>query len=142
MNFIDKALADKLTGDDFLQAMAAIYSESEVRDILSDYPAFIADVITIIDYDTALNMDGLSDIITDYGNSQDQLDAILTALEHCGLTDEADILREAKALWDTDEDQYEETYSDFSDRLVLFSDSDRFWDCVRAYIDANLTQNQ
>ena len=61
------------------------------------------------------------------------------SLEHCGLTDEADILREAKALWETDEDQYEETYSDFSDRLVLFSDSDRFWDCVRAYIDANIT---
>ena len=139
MNFIDKALADNLTGDDFLQAMAGIYSESEVRDILSKYPAFIADVITIIDYDTALNMDGLSDIITDYGNSQNQFGAILTALEHCGLTDEADILREAKALWETDEDQYEETYSDFSDRLVLFSDSDRFWDSVRAYIDENLT---
>ena len=139
MNFIDKALADKLTGDDFLQAMAGIYSESDVRDILSKYPAFIADVITIIDYDTALNMDGLSDIITDYGNSQDHLETILLALEHCGLTEEADILREAKALWDTDEDQYEETYSVFCDRLVLFSDPDRFWDCVRAYIDANLT---
>ena len=23
---------------------------------------------------------------------------------------------------------------------LLFSDSDRFWDCVRAYIDANITQ--
>ena len=69
MNFIDKALADKLTGDDFLQAMAGIYSESEVRDILSKYPAFIADVITIIDYDTALNMDGLSDIIAPPINS-------------------------------------------------------------------------
>ena len=139
MNFIDKALADKLTGDDFLQAMADIYSESEVRDILPQYPSFITDVIAIIDYDTALNMDGLSDIIADYGNSQEQLEPILTALEHCGLQEEADILREAKTLWNTDEEQYEKICDSFADRLVLFNDTDRFWDSVRAYIDTNLT---
>ena len=30
MNFIDKAFAQNLKGDDFLQAMADIYSEPEV----------------------------------------------------------------------------------------------------------------
>ena len=53
----DKAFADKLTGDDFLQAMAEIYSEPEVRKTLGQYPAFVSDVITVIDYDTALQMD-------------------------------------------------------------------------------------
>lgn len=57
MNFIDKAFADKLTGDDFLQAMAEIYSEPEVRKTLDQYQAFVSDVITVIDYDTALQMD-------------------------------------------------------------------------------------
>lgn len=64
VNFIDKAFEQKLTGDDFLQAMAAIYSEPEVYKILSQYPIFVADVISIIDYDTALQMDGLDDIIS------------------------------------------------------------------------------
>ena len=57
MNFIDKAFADKLTGDDFLQVMAEIYTEPEVRKTLNQYPAFVSDVITVIDYDTALQMD-------------------------------------------------------------------------------------
>lgn len=35
VNFVDKAFEQKLTGDDFLQAMAAIYSEPEVYKILS-----------------------------------------------------------------------------------------------------------
>ena len=31
MNFIDKAFENNLKGDDFLQAMADVYSEHEVR---------------------------------------------------------------------------------------------------------------
>lgn len=34
MNFIDKAFEDHLQGDDFLQAMADIYSECEIREVL------------------------------------------------------------------------------------------------------------
>ena len=51
MNFIDKAFESKLSGDDFLQAMADIYSEPEVREIIDKYPQFVKDVILIIDYD-------------------------------------------------------------------------------------------
>lgn len=87
MNFIDKAITDKLAGDDFLQAMATIYSESEVRKILHRYPTFISDVITIIDYDTALQMDGLDDIIS--GNLSHRYLEIVDALERCGLEHEA-----------------------------------------------------
>ena len=61
MNFIDKAFAQNLKGDDFLQAMADIYSEPEVYKELKKYPRFVADIITVIDYDTALQMDGLDD---------------------------------------------------------------------------------
>lgn len=46
MNFIDKALAQNLTGDDFLQAMASIYSEPEGYEVLDQYPAFVVDVIS------------------------------------------------------------------------------------------------
>ena len=47
MNFIDKAFDNKLHGDDFLQAMADVYSETEVREILDKYPGFVkeADVL-------------------------------------------------------------------------------------------------
>ena len=34
MNFIDKAFESNLSGDDFLQAMADVYSEDNVRDEL------------------------------------------------------------------------------------------------------------
>lgn len=44
MNFIDKAFENNLRGDDFLQAMADIYSEHEVRAILNQYPQFVKDV--------------------------------------------------------------------------------------------------
>ena len=45
MNFIDEALKSNLHGDDFLQAMADIYKEPDVSDILDRYPKFIKDVI-------------------------------------------------------------------------------------------------
>ena len=56
MNFIDKAFRNNLHGDDFLQAMAGIYSEREVRQVLNRYPQFVKDVILIIDYDTAIQI--------------------------------------------------------------------------------------
>ena len=45
MNFIDKAFEQNLKGDDFLQAMADIYSEPEVYKELKKYPRFVADVL-------------------------------------------------------------------------------------------------
>ena len=79
MNFIDMAFKQNLSGDDFLQAMADIYSEPEVYRILNQYPPFVADVISIIDYDTALQMDGLDDIIS--GNLSSRYAEILNALK-------------------------------------------------------------
>lgn len=58
MNFIDKAFNDNLHGDDFLQTLADIYSENEVRNILDKYPQFVRDVIAIIDYDSEIQMGG------------------------------------------------------------------------------------
>ena len=50
MNFIDAALEKQstLSDDDFLQAMAGIYKEPDVWDILDTYPQYIQDVIYII----------------------------------------------------------------------------------------------
>lgn len=58
MNFIDKAFNDNLHGDDFLQTLADVYSENEVRNILDKYPQFVRDVIAIIDYDSEIQMGG------------------------------------------------------------------------------------
>lgn len=39
MNFIDHALSEIATGEDFVQAMADIYEYPEVRDELEKYPS-------------------------------------------------------------------------------------------------------
>lgn len=96
MNFIEKAFDNNLHGDDFLQAMADIYSETEVRKILDKYPQFVKDVILIIDYDSEIQMEGLDNVI--YGHLGEQLPEILRALDNCGATNEADVLRQAKAM--------------------------------------------
>lgn len=59
MNFIDKALAEFTNGEDFVQKMADIYEYPEVREELANYPTWIRNIITVIDYDTELAMDGL-----------------------------------------------------------------------------------
>ncbi|MCD8170764.1 MAG: hypothetical protein LUE94_15925, partial [Clostridiales bacterium] len=125
-----------LSGDDFLQAMADIYSEPEVYRILNQYPPFVADVISIIDYDTALQMDGLDDIIS--GNLSSRYAEILNALKQCGAEQEADILKHAKELYDSDEDGYNEEYDNLNSQIALHNDYNGFWDIVRAYIDKNL----
>ena len=137
MNFIDKAFAQNLKGDDFLQAMVDIYSEPEVYKELKKYPRFVADIITVIDYDTALQMDGLDDVIS--GNLSNRYKEIINALENCGAKDEADVLKKAKELYILDEGSYDKEYNNLSSRLALNNDYDRFWDMVRAYIDRNLS---
>ncbi len=136
MNFIDRAFKQNLAGDDFLQAMADIYSEPEVYKILNEYPPFVADVISIIDYDTALQMDGLDDIIS--GNLSSRYTEILNALKRCGAEHEADILKQAKELYDSDEDSYNNEYDNLKSQIALHNDYNGFWDIVRAYIDKNL----
>lgn len=133
MNFIDRAFEKKLHGDDFLQAMADIYSEYEVRGILDKYPQFVRDVILLIDYDGEIQMGGLHEVI--YGNLEEELPSILSALDNCGATQEADVLRRAKSM---PQDQYEAEYEDLSNELALNNDYDAFWNLVRSYIDKSL----
>lgn len=137
MNFIDKAFEQNLKGDDFLQAMVDIYSEPEVYKELKKYPRFVADIITVIDYDTALQMDGLDDVIS--GNLSNRYAEIINALENFGAKDEADVLKKAKELYILDDGSYDKEYNNLSSRLALNNDYDGFWDMVRAYIDRNLS---
>ena len=137
MNFIDKAFEQNLKGDDFLQAMADIYLEPEVYKELKKYPRFVADIITVIDYDTALQMDGLDDVIS--GNLSNRYVEIINALENFGAKDEADVLKKAKKLYVLDDGSYDKEYNNLSSRLALNNDYDGFWDMVRAYIDRNLS---
>lgn len=121
MNFIDEALSKGLKNDDFLQAMADIYNHPKVRECLDKYPQFIRDVITIIDYDTDLSMEGLD--FRDYSNE-------INALNRAGLKTEAELL--SKVCDDND------TLNDVYDHLAINNDYDGFWDTVRAYIDNNI----
>ena len=83
MNFIDKALEEITNGEDFVQAMAEIYEHTEVREKLDKFPAWIRNIITVIDYDTELSMNGLD--FKSYRN-------VIDALTDMGLIKEADIL--------------------------------------------------
>lgn len=133
MNFIDKAFENHLKGDNFLQAMSDVYLEPEVRDVLGKYPPFVKDVILIIDYDTEIQMGGLHEVIN--GNLEEQLPEILQALDNCGASQEADVLRQAKSMTP---DEYEENCEVLYDKLAINNDYDSFWDLVRSYIDASL----
>lgn len=133
MNFIDKAFANHLHGDDFLQAMAGIYSESEVWEILDQYPRFVRDVILIIDYDTGIQMEGLSEVID--GGLEEELPEILQALDHCGAKHEANVLRRAKAMTP---EKFSEEYTALYSELAINNDYDGFWNLVRNYIDTSL----
>ena len=137
MNFIDKAFAQNLKGDDFLQAMADIYSEPEVYKELKKYPRFVADIINVIDYDTTLQMDGLDDVIS--GNLSNRYAEIINSLENFGAKDEAYVLKTAKKLYVLDDGSYDKEYNNLNSRLALNNDYDGFWDMVRAYIDRNLS---
>ena len=59
MTFIDEALKNCHSGEEFVQAMASVYEYPEVRNNLKDYPEWIRNIIAIVDYDTELQMEGL-----------------------------------------------------------------------------------
>ena len=123
MNFIDEAINSKLTGDDFLQAMTGIYSFPEVWGELDNYPNWIKDVITIIDYDTELQMEGLD--IKNYSK-------VIDALKRCDLCEEANLLE--KINDNISDDEMTNVYN----QLAANNDYDSFWDKLRYYINKNV----
>ena len=118
MNFIDKALEEITNGEDFVQAMADIYEHTEVREKLDKFPAWIRNIITVIDYDTELSMNGLD--FKSYRN-------VIDALTDMGLIKEADILT-----------AYESDYL----KLALNNDYESFWNRVYSYADKNIKSYQ
>lgn len=84
VNFIDHAILEITNGEDFVQAMTDIYEYPEVRGELEKYPSWIKNIITIIDYDTELGMDGLD--LKSYADAVKVFDEI-------GLIEEAEVLR-------------------------------------------------
>ena len=140
MNFIDRALAqgDGLTPDDFLQAMADIYKESQVWRELDRYPQYVRDVIYIIDYDTEVQMEGL-----DACAASPRAEQYIRALLNCGAVAEAELLKRAKALADSDPSYEDEAFDAemeaLSRRIALNQDYEGFWDLVRGYIERSQT---
>ena len=135
MNFIDRALAqgDALDADGFLQAMADIYKEPQVWQELDRYPPYIRDVIYVIDYDTEVQMEGL-----DACAVSPRVEQYIQALLNCGAVSEAELLKRAKKLTDSDSDYEDEAVDAEMERLyrqiALNQNYEEFWDLVRGYI--------
>ena len=123
MNFIDDALKNKDSGEGFVQAMADIYEHSDIRDELVNYPKWIRNIITIIDYDTYLQMERLD--FKSYDNE-------ITALKDVGLMEEAEALLLLNS-GSTDED-IESVYS----KLAINNNYDAFWERLFYYADCYL----
>ena len=135
MNFIDRALAQgrRLSDDDILQAMADIYRESQVWQELDRYPPYIRDVIYVIDYDTEVQMEGL-----DACAVSPRVEQYIQALLNCGAVSEAELLKRAKKLTDSDSDYEDEAVDAEMESLyrqiALNQNYEEFWDLVRGYI--------
>ena len=125
MNFIDKALAGFTSGEDFVQKMADIYEYQEVREELANYPTWIRNIITVIDYDTELAMDGLE--FKSYRN-------VIDALTDIGVTTDAQTLIELEG--DVSQEGIDSCYS----KLALNNDYEAFWDKLYSYADKNMKQ--
>lgn len=123
MNFIDKALSEITNGEDFVQAMADIYEHSEVRSELKKFPSWIRNIITVIDYDTELSMDGLD--FKSYKN-------VIEALNDIGLKEEAE------ALIAFERDFSQESADICYSKLALNNDYEIFWNKVYSYADENI----
>lgn len=123
MNFIDEALSKITNGEDFVQAMAEIYEHPEIRKILMNYPTWIRNIITIIDYDTKLTMDGLE--------CKSYKDVIEVLLE-IGLTNEARVLISLEN--DFSQENMDICYS----KLALNNDYEAFWNKVYLYADKHI----
>lgn len=140
MNFIDRALAQgrRLSDDDFLQAMADIYKEPQVWQELDRYPQYVQDVIYVIDYDTEVQMEGL-----DACAVSPRVEQYIQALRNCGAVSEAEILKRAKKLTDSDSDYEDEAVDAEMERLyrqiALNQNYEEFWDLVRGYIKRSQT---
>ena len=140
MNFIDCALAQgrRLSDDDFLQAMADIYKEPQVWQELDRYPPYIRDVIYVIDYDTEGQMEGL-----DACAASTRAEQYIQALRNCGAVSEAEILKRAKKLTDSDSDYEDEAVDAEMEKLyrqiALNQNYEEFWDLVRGYIGRERT---
>ena len=140
MNFIDRALAqgESLTPDDFLQAMADIYKEPQVWRTLDRYPQYVRDVIYIIDYDTEVQMEGL-----DACAASPRAEQYIRALLNCGAVAEAELLKRAKALADSDPSYEDEAFDaeleSLYRQIALNQDYEGFWDLVRGYIERSQT---
>lgn len=123
MNFIDKALEEITNGEDFVQAMADIYEHTEVREKLDKFPSWIRNIITVIDYDTELSMNGLD--FKSYRN-------VIDALTDMGLTEEAEVLITFEKK--PSQEEADICYS----KLAINNDYDAFWNKVYSYADKNI----
>lgn len=103
--------------------MTDIYNHFEIREILDDYHDWIRNIITIIDYDTDLQMEGL-----DFKSYDSQI----KALKNIGL------FEEAEALSLLNENSSDKDIERCYQKLALNNNYDEFWNRVYLYAERNL----
>ena len=123
MNYIDEALSKSNSGEEFVQALGDIYEHADVRGQLSNYPKWIRNIITVIDYDTELAMNGL-----EFKSYRDVIDA----LRDIGIFEEADTL--AMLEGDSSQENGDLCYS----KLSINNNYEKFWDKVFQYADEKM----
>ena len=106
-----------------VQPMADIYEHAEVRKEFGNLPSWIQNIITVIDYDTELAMNGLD--FKSYKN-------VIEALTDMGL------IEEAKVLTAFENDSSQENTDIYYYNLALNNDYESFWDKVYSYADQNI----
>lgn len=105
------------------QCKADIYEHAEVRKEFGNLPSWIQNIITVIDYDTELAMNGLD--FKSYKN-------VIEALTDMGL------IEEAKVLTAFENDSSQENTDIYYYNLALNNDYESFWDKVYSYADQNI----
>ena len=90
-------------------------------------------MIYVIDYDTEVQMEGL-----DACAASPRAEQYIQALRNCGAVSEAEILKRAKKLTDSDSDYEDEAVDAEMEKLyrqiALNQNYEEFWDLVRGYI--------
>jgi len=134
MNFIDKIMAqlDAMSADDVVQSIGGdIYRNPGVRENLHKYPQFVRDIVSIIDLDTALSMDG--DVLV---NNIKDVPQMITALRNIRADVDADCLQRIRDAYQTNSDH--EAIKEIADRSyddMYFNTGHDIWSLLNAYVE-------
>jgi len=132
MNLIDKLLShlDNLSASEIIESLGWIYDEPISRELLSDQPLFIQDIIFLIDLDTELNMSGVDSLFE--SSTALYIPQMISALRRIGAEHDAGILEKLHAMHELNPEDL--TQHELANSLYLYEDRD-IWGLLETYVD-------